>query len=36
MNMQEGIISEWLKQPGQTFAAGEPIYAVETEKVTTE
>lgn len=36
MNMQEGTISEWLKQPGEAFAAGEPLYAVETEKVTTE
>lgn len=36
MNMQEGTISEWLKQPGDSFKAGEPIYSVETEKVTTE
>ena len=36
MNMQEGTISEWLKQPGDSFSTGDPIYAVETEKVTTE
>jgi pyruvate/2-oxoglutarate dehydrogenase complex dihydrolipoamide acyltransferase (E2) component len=36
MNMQEGAISEWLKQPGESFKLGEPIYSVETEKVTTE
>lgn len=36
MNMQEGTISEWLKQPGESFAAGEAIYSVETEKVTSE
>lgn len=36
MNMQEGSISEWFKQPGDGFVAGEPIYSVETEKVTTE
>lgn len=36
MNMQEATISEWLKQPGDSFNAGDPIYAVETEKVTSE
>lgn len=33
MNMSEATISEWYKQPGEKFAAGEPIYSVETEKV---
>ena len=32
MNMEEGTIVAWLKQQGQTFIAGEPLYAVETEK----
>lgn len=36
MNMQEATISEWLKQPGDSFNLGDPIYAVETEKVTSE
>ncbi len=33
-NMQEATIADWYKQPGEHFAAGEPLYAVETEKVT--
>ncbi len=33
-NMQEATIVEWYRQPGENFVAGEPIYAVETEKVT--
>ena len=32
-NMQEATIVEWYRQPGENFVAGEPIYAVETEKV---
>lgn len=34
MNMSEATIAEWHKQPGQTFTTGEPIYSIETEKVT--
>jgi pyruvate/2-oxoglutarate dehydrogenase complex dihydrolipoamide acyltransferase (E2) component len=33
-NMQEATIIDWYRQPGENFVAGEPIYAVETEKVT--
>lgn len=36
MNMQEATITEWLKQPGDSFTTGEAIYTIETEKVTTE
>ena len=31
--MEEGTIVAWLKQQGQIFAAGDPLYSVETEKV---
>jgi pyruvate/2-oxoglutarate dehydrogenase complex dihydrolipoamide acyltransferase (E2) component len=34
MNMSEGTIAEWHKQPGESFKAGDTIYAFETEKVT--
>lgn len=33
MNMDEGTVVAWLKQPGQSFVAGDPLYSVETEKV---
>jgi len=36
MNMEEATIVKWLKQPGETFAKGEPLYEIETEKVTQE
>jgi len=36
MNMEEGTLVAWLKKPGDAFAAGEPLYTVETEKVTSE
>jgi len=36
MNMSEATIIEWMKQPGDTFAEGDSIYAIETEKVTQE
>lgn len=36
MNMEEGTVVAWLKQQGQPFATGEPLYTVETEKVTTD
>lgn len=36
MNMQEATIAKWHKQPGETFSAGEPLYDIETEKVTQE
>ena len=34
MNMQEATIAQWLKSPGDSFVAGEPLYTIETEKVT--
>ncbi len=33
-NMQEATLASWYKQPGDSFLAGEPLYGVETEKVT--
>jgi 2-oxoglutarate dehydrogenase E2 component (dihydrolipoamide succinyltransferase) len=36
MNMTEATIGRWFKQPGERFAAGEPLYAIEKEKVTRE
>lgn len=36
MTMEEATISRWLKQPGQEFRAGEGLYEIETEKVTSE
>lgn len=36
MNMQEATISKWHRQPGESFAKGEVLYEIETEKVTQE
>ena len=36
MNMEEATIVKWLKQPGESFTKGEPLYEIETEKVTQE
>jgi len=36
MNMQEATIAKWHKQPGERFRSGEPLYDIETEKVTQE
>lgn len=36
MNMQEATIAKWHKQPGDAFKSGEPLYDIETEKVTQE
>lgn len=36
MTMQEATISKWYKQPGETFNIGDPLYEIETEKVTQE
>lgn len=35
-NMEEATIAKWHVQPGDAFKAGEPLYDIETEKVTTE
>jgi pyruvate dehydrogenase E2 component (dihydrolipoamide acetyltransferase) len=34
MNMEEATIACWHKQPGEDFEAGEPLYEIETDKVT--
>ena len=34
MNMSEATIVDWYKQPGERFVDGDPLYAIETEKVT--
>jgi pyruvate/2-oxoglutarate dehydrogenase complex dihydrolipoamide acyltransferase (E2) component len=36
LNMTEGIILEWLKQEGDQVIRGEPLFVVETDKVTSE
>lgn len=32
----DGVVAHWYKKPGETIAADEPLFDVETEKVTTE
>lgn len=36
MNMEEATIAKWHKEPGESFKSGDPLYDIETEKVTTE
>ena len=36
MNMQEATISKWHVAPGESFAKGDILYEIETEKVTQE
>ena len=36
MNMEEATIVKWHRQPGEAIRKGEPLYEIETEKVTTE
>ena len=36
MNMEEGTITQWRKQPGDAFKQGEILYDIETEKATLE
>jgi len=36
LTMTEGVIVEWLKNPGERFLAGDSLYIVETEKVANE
>ncbi len=36
MTMEEATIVRWAKHPGDTFAEGEVLYEIETEKVTQE
>lgn len=35
MNMEEAQVVRWLKQVGETFKTGEPLYEIETDKVST-
>ena len=34
MNMAEATIARWYRQPGDSFAAGDALYEIETDKVT--
>ena len=34
MNMQEATIAKWHRHPGDSFAGGDELYDIETEKVT--
>jgi pyruvate/2-oxoglutarate dehydrogenase complex dihydrolipoamide acyltransferase (E2) component len=34
--VNEGAVSEWLKEDGSTVKAGEPLYSLEAEKAVTE
>jgi pyruvate/2-oxoglutarate dehydrogenase complex dihydrolipoamide acyltransferase (E2) component len=36
MTMEEATLVRFCKQPGERFAVGDPIYEIETEKVTQE
>lgn len=36
MNMEEGTVVAWRKQPGDAFREGEVLYEIETEKATQE
>jgi pyruvate/2-oxoglutarate dehydrogenase complex dihydrolipoamide acyltransferase (E2) component len=36
MTMEEATVTRFCKQPGEAFQAGDPIYEIETEKVTQE
>lgn len=31
--MKSAVLCAWLKQPGESFEKGEPLYEIETEKV---
>ena len=33
-NMEEATLVTWLKKPGEAFSDGEPLYQIETDKVT--
>jgi pyruvate/2-oxoglutarate dehydrogenase complex dihydrolipoamide acyltransferase (E2) component len=36
MNMEQATIVKWHRRPGEGFKKGEPLYEIETEKVTAE
>ena len=31
--MKSGILAAWLKEPGEAFKKGEPVFEIETDKV---
>src|SRR4051794_24708612 len=33
-SMEEGVFGQWLKSPGENVAAGDPLFSVESDKVT--
>jgi len=35
-SLVDGVVSRWLKQPGERVARGEPLVEVETDKVNSE
>ncbi len=36
MNMSEATIAKWVRRPGDAFKKGDPLYEIETDKVTQE
>ena len=36
VSMREGTLVEWLAKTGDTVTVGQPLYAIETEKASTE
>jgi pyruvate dehydrogenase E2 component (dihydrolipoamide acetyltransferase) len=36
LNMSEGLLAQWLKKEGDLIKRGEPLFIIETDKVTTE
>ncbi len=36
MQMEEATVTRFCVQPGESFVAGDPLYEIETEKVTNE
>jgi pyruvate/2-oxoglutarate dehydrogenase complex dihydrolipoamide acyltransferase (E2) component len=36
MNMAEATIAKWHRKPGDAFQTGDPLYEIETDKVTQE
>ena len=36
LTMKEGMIMEWLVKEGDTIKQGEPLFVIETEKITEE
>jgi len=35
-SLEEGVVSRWLKRPGERVARGEPLVEIETDKVNSE